>query len=491
MEQIIVRTKQGTVSGKMEGRFAAFKGIPYGKAARFRRAEMCRWDGVLDCTGFGKKAPQIPAPFPPRPEPEPKDHFGEDCLNLNIYTPDTEGSMPVLVDIHGGAFQNGSNQDHTPDKVAEDRNFVYVNLNYRLGIFGYLYLGHILGPEYQTSGNNGFTDQMLALRWVHENIRAFGGNPERVTVMGASAGAKSIAALMLLPESRTYFSQVLLSSGAYQCVRSEETAEKVAERYFERLKTDDPAEILTMDVDRLLAAQKELCASGESTCVFGPVADGAVIPYEWEERLYSDQYWSGRAIVGSCRNELVFYKFFDQDLPEHAPAIAEGLFGLNAKTAEEDYEKLCQDVVCEKGNCDEETKKNLWIKVFSDYMYRTYSSRLAKILERNGSTVYKYSMEYAPAIHCQDQSFAFESKDGGELYPDETTREERLRFGHMIFRAYTNFVMTGDPNGEDVPRWPVYREGEFLQMLWDKESKAVPETEDDTLQRFPEQVYRL
>ena len=195
--------------------------------------------------------------------------------------------------------------------------------------------------------------------------------------------------------------------------------------------------------------------------------------------------------MGSCRNELVFYKFFDQDLPEHAPSIAEGLFGLNAKTAEEDYEKLCQDVVREKGNCDEETKKDLWIKVFSDYMYRTYSSRLAKILERNGSTVYKYSMEYAPAIHCQDQSFAFESKDGGELYPDETTREERLRFGHMIFRAYTNFVMTGDPNGEGVPQWPGYREGEFLQMRWDAESKAVPETEDDTLQRFPEQVYRL
>ena len=497
MEQIIVQTKQGTVSGKKEGRFAAFKGIPYGKAERFRRAEMYRWDGVLDCTRFGKKAPQIPAPFPPREEPEPKENFGEDCLNLNIYTPDIDGSLPVLVDIHGGAFQNGSNQDHTPDHVVEDKDFVYVNLNYRLGVFGYLYLGHILGGEYQTSGNNGLTDQMLALRWVHENIRAFGGDPERVTVMGASAGAKSIAALMLLPESRTYFSQVLLSSGAYQCVRSEETAEKVAKRYFERLKTDDPAEILTMDTDRLLEAQKELCASGESTCIFGPVADGAVIPYDWEKALHSDRYWSGRALVGSCRGELAFYKFIDPDLTEHAPAIAEGLFGLNAETAKEDYERLCREAVQKNGTCDEEAKKDIWGKVLSDYMYRTYSSRLAKILEKNGSTVYKYSMEYAPAIHCLDQNLAFETKDGGEmLCQDEEMRQANLRVGQVIFEAYTNFICTGDPNGAGVPVWKEYRdtqdgENRYLQMCWDTESKEAPEPEDDTLSGFPEQVYRL
>ncbi len=491
MEKTVVHTKQGIVSGKVEGRFVGFKGIPYGKAERFQEAKMYQWDDVLDCTEFGKKAPQIPAPFPPVAEPEPEDHFGEDCLNLNIYTPDISGRLPVLVDIHGGAFQNGSNQDHTPDKVVEDRDFVYVSLNYRLGIFGYLYLGHILGEEYQTSGNNGLMDQMLALRWIHENISAFGGDPGRVTLMGASAGAKSIAALMFLPESRTYFSQALLSSGAYQCVRSEETAGEVAERFLRLLAPADPSDLLTISTEKLLEAQKELCASGESTCIFGPVADGRKIPCDWERRMHTDQYWSGRAIVGSCRNELIFYKFFDPDLPDHAPAIAEGLFGLNAETAKEDYEKLCEDVIREKGSCDRETRKDIWIKVLSDYMYRTYSSRMAKILEKNGSTVYKYSMEYAPAIHCQDQMFAFESKDGGELYQDESTREERARLGHMIFEAYTNFVLTGDPNGGSVPGWPEYREGEFMQMRWDAVSEAGPEAEDDALQRFPDQVYRL
>lgn len=491
MEKVVVKTKQGRVSGQRSGRFVEFKGIPYGKAERFCEAAMYQWEGVLDCTEFGKKALQLPAPFPPMPEPEPEEHFGEDCLNLNIYTPDISRSLPVLVDIHGGAFQNGSNRDHTPDKMTEDKDIVYVNLNYRLGIFGYLYLGQILGEKYRTSGNNGLTDQLLALRWVHENISAFGGDPQRVTVMGASAGAKSIAALMMFPESRTYFSQALLSSGAYQCIRDERTAEKVAERYLEILEIRDPSEILTMDAESLLQAQKELCSAGESTCVFGPVADGIKIPYDWEERLHSEQYWTGRAIVGSCRNELGFYKLMDPEFLDHAPSVADGLFGINAETAKKDYEKLCRDVICEKGTCDEEKKKEIWIKIFSDYMYRTYSERMAKILMRNGSTVYKYSMEYAPALHCQDQSFAFETKDGGEMYRDGSTLEERNRLGRTIFEAYTNFIRTGDPNGAGVPHWSEYREGGSLQMNWDAVSGEAPEEADDTLKRFPEQVYRL
>lgn len=491
MEHIHVQTKQGTVSGKMEGRFYTFQGIPYGKAERFRRPEACSWNGVLDCTGFGKKAPQLPDPFLSGDKPEPKENFGEDCLNLNIYTPDVEGNLPVLVDIHGGAFQNGSNQEKTPDQIMENKDFVYVSINYRLGIFGYLYLGEYLGEEYRTSGNNGLMDQMLALSWVHENIRSFGGDPSRVTVMGASAGAKSIAAMMILPESRSYFSQVLLSSGAYQCIRSRETAAKVAEAYMKFMDTEDPSGILDVDMECLLEAQKKLCSERESTCIFGPTADGIVIPYNWEEVLHSGRYWSGRALVGSCRNELIFYQLFDREFLEHAPKIAEGLFGLNAVTAKEDYEKLYREASGENGGCSEEKRKEIWVKVLSDYMYRMYSSRLAKILERNGSHVYKYSMEYEPAIHCLDQSFAFGTKDGGDLYRNEETREERLRFGHLIFEAYTNFILTGDPNGEGVPEWPEYREGEFIQMCWNSRPEAVPEPDDDTLNRFPEQVFRL
>ena len=144
---MIVGTKSGKVEGYPENGMIAFKGIPFAQPPvgelRFKPpVPVAPWDGVFKAREFGKRSLQTE-------EQGYCDNIGfsEDCLNLNIYTPDTEGSMPVLVDIHGGAFQNGSNQDHTPDKVAEDRNFVYVNLNYRLGIVGYMYLEHILGPE--------------------------------------------------------------------------------------------------------------------------------------------------------------------------------------------------------------------------------------------------------------------------------------------------------------------------------------------------------
>lgn len=491
MRKTVIQTKQGSVSGKHSGRFIEFKGIPYGKAARFCPPVMYHWDGILDCTVFGKKAFQAPGMLPSGSASEPETNFGEDCLNLNIYTPDTKASLPVLVDIHGGAFQTGSNQDRTPDNVIEDKDFVYVNLNYRLGIFGYLYLGDILGEKYQTSGNNGLMDQLLALRWIHENICFFGGDPDRVTLMGASAGAKSIAALMMLPESRTYFSQALLSSGAYQCIRDVKTAGKVTDRYLGLLGPEDPAALLTMDAIKLLEAQDKLCSAEASTCIFGPVADGITIPYNWEKHLHSEHYWSGHVIIGSCRNEMGQNNLSDPGFLTHAPSIAEGLFGLNAETADEDYRKLCQNALRKYGSCDDDMKKAFWVKVLSDYMYRTYSGRMAKILMRNGCKVYKYSMEYAPAFHCLDQSFAFDSKDGGDLYRDDTFREERVRLGHMIFEAYTNFILTGNPNGIGVPHWDEYREGEFIQMCWDTVSGEAPEEADDSLQNFPEQVYRL
>ena len=490
-KNMVVRTNQGIVSGKKTGRFIEFLGVPYGKAERFQEARLYSWNGVLACTEFGKKAPQNPTEFQAWSESERDVAFGEDCLNLNIYTPDLEGNLPVLVDIHGGAFQEGSNQDHTPDNVVGNKDFVYINLNYRLGIFGYLYLGKILGNEYQSSGNNGLTDQLLALRWVHENIRFFGGDPNKVTVMGASAGAKSIATLMLFPDSRVYFSQAILSSGAYQSIRNEETAQEVTEQYLELLQGKDSSKILTTNTEELLAVQKELCSQPGSTCIFGPVADGVKIPYDWEKRLHSDKYWFGRVIIGSCRNELCFHIYLDPDFLVHAPQMAEGLFGLNTKIAVKDYGDLCKRAENLEKKCSEDMKTDFWVQVLSDYMYRMYSQKLAKIMIKNESVVYKYSMEYPPAFHCQDQFFAFEMKDGAKMYQDEEGREERSRLGHMIFEAYTNFILTGDPNGVNVPWWPLYREGEYMRMRWDSKSRAEKEPEKDTLENFPEQVYRL
>ena len=454
--QFCIETTGGTIQGYKEGDFYCFKGIPYGKAKRFEKAEPYSWDGVLDCTAFGNRAMQME-------KGGIAEGCDEDCLNLNVYARDVHGHLPVLVEIHGGAFQTGSNREHGPEQMMQDRNFVYVSINYRLGIFGYLYLGE----AFPTSGNNGYLDQLLALRWVKDNIASFGGDPDNITVMGASAGAKSIAALMLQKESATLFSKAILSSGAYQCIRDAGTAEKVAKQYFEVLGIDDIEQLKRMDAEKLLLAQDTLCSSSASTCMFGPVADGTVIPADYLDILHTGDFWKGKAIVGSCLHELGFYPMMDKDFVKHAEEIANGLFGKNASIAVQDVKELVSM-----------GEEQAWVKVLSDYMYRTYSVRLSDILSSHGSKIYHYSFAYEPALHCMDQSFAF-------------GKEHQTMTGTTIFCAYTNFIISGDPNGDGVPQWNVYDVKKHNHMVWDEETHETCVSAMDVLQHFPEQVYKL
>ena len=156
---MIIETTLGKIEGYKENNLYLFKGIPYAAAERFRAPQSISWKGILDCTHFRDKTAQIV-------EGDITTEYSEDGLNLNIYTPSLNEALPVLVEIHGGAFQNGSNQKMDPYHVIGNRRIVYVTINYRLGVFGYLYLGKELKEEFQSSGNNGTLDQIAALKWV-------------------------------------------------------------------------------------------------------------------------------------------------------------------------------------------------------------------------------------------------------------------------------------------------------------------------------------
>ena len=136
---------------------------------------------------------------------------------------------------------------------------------------------------------------------------------------------------------KTYCKQVCLASGASQSTRDEETAHKIACRFMELAGLEDPHDLLTLSPDEILVAQKKLCTGPESTCIFGPVSDGVVIPRNWQELIDSPDYWQGRAIIGSCRNEVAFYRFMEKDFLSAAPRLAEKLFGVNGEIAKEDF----------------------------------------------------------------------------------------------------------------------------------------------------------
>lgn len=520
MRTIYAKTEYGMVMGEISGGFGAFKGIPFARAQRFCPPEQISWTGVKDCRVFGKKAMQVFDGGAPWAKPQSREEFDEDCLNLNIFipekaldltedghiqTPDGHG-LPVLVEIHGGAFQTGSNQEHTPRQMIRDNAFIYVAVNYRLGVLGFLYVDEILGKPWAGSGNHGILDLMAGVRWVYENIAAFGGDPERITLMGSSAGAKAMGAMMCRPELKKYVHQVIMSSGATQSIRSKATARATARGFMDVFRQIllkhgyDPQEapklLLSVPADLLMEAQKLFCDNPGNTCMFGPVADGVCFPEDCEEIIKSGTFWEGRAMIGSSRHELAFYKMMHPDLAEKAPEIADRLFEENAPVAKEDFARFFREYCMENGMApSDDVQADWWVKILTDYMYRLYSYRLAARLAEKGCQVWQYTVDLAPALHCFDQQLAFGEPEAA-FFKDEAHMEIARTVGKKIYGAFIGFIEKQDPNAYlnpdgEMPCWPCLDPKDPYQMIWDVQNQAKKIPTGDVLDRFPEDVYRI
>ncbi|MET7332335.1 carboxylesterase/lipase family protein [Nonomuraea sp. NPDC005650] len=278
-----VQVASGRLRGRMDQGVAAFLGIPYAAppfgARRLRPPEPpARWEGERDAAEYGPTCPKDEGDplFPEVVIP------GEECLNLNVWTPDPGASgLPVLVWIHGGMFMKGSGSvaGYRGTSFARD-GIVCVTINYRLGAEGFLYLA-------DGTANLGLLDQIAALEWVQGNIAAFGGDPGRVTVAGQSAGAMSVVTLMAMPRARGLFRQAVIQSGAAAQTLTGETAAHVASRLAESLGVAPTREALSeVPVERLTRAASALLKEFQTAAdpskwdvlPFAPVVDGDLLP---------------------------------------------------------------------------------------------------------------------------------------------------------------------------------------------------------------------
>ncbi|MGW1141448.1 carboxylesterase/lipase family protein [Streptomyces zhihengii] len=278
---LIATTRQGKVRGRSHEGIAAFLGIPYAAppfgAHRFRAPAPAEpWAGVRDALEYGPTAPKRPYRPPlDRLIPDPSVP-GDDCLNLNVWTPSAgEGRLPVMVWIHGGSLRNGSASLPLYDGGAFARDgVVLVSLNYRLGVEGF-------GVFPDAPDNRGLLDQIAALTWVRDNIAAFGGDPANVTVCGESAGAISIAALMTSPAAAGLFHRAILQSGPPHTT-SRRAGAKTVRAMARRLRIPATAEAFAaVDRELLLDAQAAV-VDGSDPVRGGPgfhiVTDGDVVP---------------------------------------------------------------------------------------------------------------------------------------------------------------------------------------------------------------------
>ncbi|MEO5806333.1 carboxylesterase family protein [Devosia sp.] len=260
----------------------SYRGIPYAAdtsgSNRFRAPQPAvAWTGVLDASAYGPICPGFGGLPPPGAIEAPEGNDpnltapSEDCLRLNVWTPAADaGKRAVIVYLHGGGFVTGSGNISWYDgsNLAKNQDVVFVSINYRLNIFGFLYLGGI-DPTYAQDGNAGLQDIVAALGWVHDNIAQFGGDPANVTVMGQSAGAQAAVTLMGIPAAKGLFSRVIADSPSSDLPASAEQATGQAHGALEQLGVSaDLSKLGDLPWDKVIGA-----FTGN-----GPVVDGTFMP---------------------------------------------------------------------------------------------------------------------------------------------------------------------------------------------------------------------
>ncbi|MDG0792641.1 carboxylesterase family protein [Cohnella ginsengisoli] len=484
---MIAATKSGAVRGGAEDGMLAFKGIPYAEpptgSLRFKPpVPLAPWEGVRDATAYGSRALQE--------RREPGYVYSEDCLNLNVWTPAADGKKrPVIFFIHGGGHFEGSNSDakSSGPRLVGRQEAVMVSVNYRLGAFGYLHLAHALGAEYAASGNCGLLDQLLALRWVRDNIAAFGGDPDQVVLMGQSAGGKSVAALMATPAAQGLFSRAIVQSGGVQCVRDRATAAALADLTLGALGIGDGGlraeALLGMSAETLLAGQIEASRRISPAHLFGPVIDGLTMVEAPERYLASSRARGVPVLIGYARDELASE---GDDAPaDEADARAQltSRFGANAAYVHERYLELLALT----------DARRAYGALLTQYVYANASLALAQLLAENGHQVWCYRWDFQgsrPPGHSSEMPYLFgvAAEEDAEGYLPEHAHMARL-----VRDTWMAFALTGDPGHPGLPSWPSCSStGEFgYWLVLDDPPRVEPLNLQAYDKRFPMQVIRL
>jgi para-nitrobenzyl esterase len=451
-----VRVEQGLVAGTA-GRAAdvrVYRGIPFAAAPtgdlRWKPPQPASsWQGVRQATEPGHACPQPPYPttglYGASPPP-----IGEDCLNLNIWTPARSASdlLPVMVWIHGGAFVHGTGAavGYDGENLAR-HGVVVVTINYRLGIFGLLALPELAAESpYHSAGNYALLDQIAALRWVQRNIAAFGGDPGRVTIFGESAGSDSVNILMASPLAASLFTRAIgESGGSFGPMRSLTGAEKQGQQFVAKVGA-------TQDVLKTLRAKSsdELIQAATDDDIDLNV-DGWVLPSSVYSIFAEGKQNDVPVIVGSNANEGTIF-------PPPGGSISPADFAANAQkhygTFSADFLKIYRP-----GSSDADATASYFAALRDEQI--AWDMRIwARIAQKTGHhRAYRYYFSRVPpgrgerlgAFHGSELAYVFGN------FPYRISYQDLDRqLAETIQTYWTNFARSGDPNGAGLAAWPIY-----------------------------------
>ncbi|WP_411070584.1 carboxylesterase/lipase family protein [Streptomyces sp. cmx-4-25] len=471
-----------TASGQLQGTapdangVSAYRGIPYAAPPtgplRWKSPQpVPRWGGIRQATTPG------PACYGSNQPGAPAVPMSEDCLTLNIWSP-PRGKQPkaVMVWLHGGGFQFGSGSDPKYDGAAlAARGVLVVNVNYRLGAFGFL--AHPdLDKEAGASGGYGLQDQIAALRWIQQNIASFGGNPGNVTLFGESAGAHAVGLLMSSPQAAGLFSKAIAQSGAFWdnqtgSIPTHTEALTQGKALAARLNTP------TADGLRAIPAT-QLNTASTTGAPFGPSIDGQVLTDSPAAVFARGQQQRVPLLAGytAAENFPIFDPFaLPHATPTEFKAAAEKLFGAGRMP---EFNTLYPSTTPAQTDASAE-------QLIGDMAITEQTWEMLGLHQRTSSRdvyAYKftYTSPYSPvAAHVSDVPFVF-----GNLLPQyfaptapAATTADRA-FSHTVMAYWTNFATRGNPNGTGLTTWPTYQGSgsNFMDLSATPAAVAEPDT---------------
>ncbi|MDQ0971679.1 para-nitrobenzyl esterase [Neobacillus niacini] len=474
MTNTIIESAYGKLQGEQINGVFAWKGIPYAKppveSLRFRAPELPdSWEGIRDATSFGPVAPQS--------QREIMEFFGndisnmsEDCLYLNVWSKGADDKKrPVMVWIHGGAFVSGSGSSSWYDgaSFAAQGDVVVVTINYRLGIFGFLHLGEIGGEEYATSANCGIQDQVAALQWVQENIAAFGGDPNNVTIFGESAGAMSIGVLLGFPSAQGLFHKAILQSGAAANVHASEKATKIAGHLLATLQVEPTnlSKLEELSVEQLIQA-----ADLVPPMSLGPVIDGVSLPRHPEEAIAEGSAKDITILIGTNKDEYNIFSAFDPAWKNADETKVKQLF-------EKTFGPLVPLISSYLGG-NQPLSQELYNKLLTRSVFTYPAQKLTELQVKQGAPVWMYRFDWETPVfggalkstHALEIPFVFNTLDTPNTENFTGSSPERKLVASQMHQAWINFARNGNPNSESLPEWPQYNLNDRSTLIFNIDS---------------------
>lgn len=475
----IIETKSGNVQGYIENKIHVFKGIPYAEPPindlRFQApVDKTSWEGVREAIEYG------PAEFQGYTELE--DWMGkppvesEDCLYLNIWTPGTDNKKrPVMVWIHGGAFIIGTGNDPAYDgsALAGRGDLVIVTINYRLGVFGFLYI-----PDKMV--NIGSLDQIKALEWVRDNIERFGGDPNNVTIFGESAGGYSVVSLCSMPGAKGLFHRVIAESApTIDPAVSDKSSKKILRKL--NIKAGDLDALRKVPPEKIIEVQNEVFAGDPTNIMALRPLISETFPIHPQKAFQKGDCANLDFMIGTNLDEFKLFSamaVLKKLIEAGAEKLLIGFLGMAGIPPDRIHTLLDTYKEARKGKYSTEPME-IFNAIVNDYAFRISTTRLLEAQNIHQPNTYNYIFTWpSPAFngtlgtcHALEIPFVFGNLNSPTFKQFVEGAPKAL--SEKMMDSWIAFARTGNPNHAAIPKWPAYNSNTRATMFFGTECKVV------------------